>query len=231
MNKLLKTISLSVLSMALFAPVASMTVFAAPAASEQQATNNLIRQLTNIKSLTAQFEQSTQVTPQARSGQQRSLGGQHLNQSFKGEMKVQRPGKFYWQTHAPSKQTIVTTGKVVWIYDPDLQQAVRQTLDDQVANTPALLLSGNTAEIMKSYRVTQPDQSQNFYTLLPRNKDGAFQSLSIRFAANQAPSAMILKDALGQTTQVNFSNVKVNPAIPASAFNFTPPKGTDIIEQ
>lgn len=231
MNKLFKKISISILGAALLTPVATTVVFAAPAASEQQATNNLIRQLTNIKSLTAQFEQSTQASTQAQTGQKRSLTGQHLNQSFKGEMKVQRPGKFYWQTNAPSKQTIVTTGKVVWIYDPDLQQAVRQTLDDQVANTPALLLSGNTAEIMKSYRVTQPDQGQSFYTLLPRDKDGAFQSLSIRFAANQAPSAMILKDALGQTTQVKFSNVKVNPTILASVFNFTPPKGTDIIEQ
>ena len=26
-------------------------------------------------------------------------------------MKVERPGKFYWETTSPAKQTIVTTGK------------------------------------------------------------------------------------------------------------------------
>ncbi len=34
-------------------------------------------------------------------------------------MKVERPGKFFWETTGPAKQTIVTTGKTVWIYDPD----------------------------------------------------------------------------------------------------------------
>jgi outer membrane lipoprotein carrier protein len=125
----------------------------------------------------------------------------------------------------------VTTGKVVWIYDPDLQQAVRQSLDDQIANTPALLLSGNTKQIMQSYRVTQPDRSKLYYTLYPKQEDGAFQSLTISFGANKAPNLMVLQDSLGQTTNVRFTNVKVNPTIPASVFNFTPPKGTDIIDQ
>lgn len=154
-----------------------------------------------------------------------------MNQTFKGVMKVARPGKFFWETTSPSKQTIVTTGKTVWIYDPDLQQAVRQSLDDQVANTPALLLSGNTSQIMNAYRVTQPDKGKTYYTLYPKDRDGAFQSLTISFGVNKAPSLMILEDSLGQTTQVRFNNVKVNPTIPASTFNFTPPKGTDIIDQ
>jgi outer membrane lipoprotein carrier protein len=42
---------------------------------------------------------------------------------------------------------------------------------------------------------------------------------------------MILQDSLGQTTTVRFNNVQVNAAIPASTFNFVPPKGTDIIDQ
>ena len=84
---------------------------------------------------------------------------------------------------------------------------------------------------MKAYRVTQPDKGKTYYTLLPKDQDGAFQSLTISFGANKAPSLMILQDSLGQTTHVKFNNVKVNPSIPASTFNFTPPKGTDIIDQ
>src|SRR5690606_10514132 len=163
--------------------------------------------------------------------QKKGLSAQHMNQTFTGVMKVQRPGKFYWETTSPSKQTIATTGKTVWIYDPDLQQAVRQSLDDQIANTPALLLSGNTNQIMQSYRVTQPDRTKLYYTLYPKQEDSAFQSMTISFGANKAPNLMVLQDSLGQTTYVRFSNIKVNPTIPASVFNFEPPKGTDIIDQ
>ena len=213
------------------APVVGSQVFAAPvAASAQQATSSLVKQLAGLQRLTADFEQSTKTTNN-KTVQKKGLTAQHMNQTFKGVMKVERPGKFYWETTSPAKQTIVTTGKVVWIYDPDLQQAVRQSLDDQVANTPALLLSGNTSQIMDAYRVTQPDRSKLYYTLYPKQDDGAFQSLTISFGANKAPTLMILQDSLGQTTYVRFSNIKVNPAIPASVFNFEPPKGTDIIDQ
>ncbi|WP_151753143.1 outer membrane lipoprotein chaperone LolA [Acinetobacter soli] len=230
MTMLRKTMCAITISAATLAPVMSTTVFAATPASEQQATSNLVKQLTGIQSLSANFEQTTKVT-NSKAPQKKGLTAQHMNQTFKGVMKVARPGKFFWETSTPSKQTIVTTGKTVWIYDPDLQQAIRQSLDEQVANTPALLLSGNTSQIMQSYRVTQPDRSKTYYTLYPKDSEGAFQSLTISFGANKAPSLMILQDSLGQTTYVRFNNVKLNAAIPTSTFNFTPPKGTDIIDQ
>lgn len=231
MNFVKKIAYAATLSAISLAPVVGSQVFAAPvAASAQQATSSLVQQLAGLQRLTADFEQSTKTTNN-KTVQKKGLTAQHMNQTFKGVMKVERPGKFYWETTSPAKQTIVTTGKVVWIYDPDLQQAVRQSLDDQVANTPALLLSGNTSQIMDAYRVTQPDRSKLYYTLYPKQDDGAFQSLTISFGANKAPTLMILQDSLGQTTYVRFSNIKVNPAIPASVFNFEPPKGTDIIDQ
>lgn len=230
MNMLRKTVCAITIGAATLAPVMSTTVFAATAATEQQATANLVKQLSNIRSLTANFEQTTKIT-NPKATQKKGLSAQHMNQTFRGVMKVQRPGKFYWETTAPSKQTIATTGKTVWIYDPDLQQAVRQSLDEQVSNTPALLLSGNTNQIMQSYRVTQPNKGKTYYKLYPKASDGVFESLTISFGANKTPSLMILEDSLGQTTYINFSNVKVNASIPASTFNFTPPKGTDIIDQ
>ena len=233
MNMLRKTVCAMTIGAAALAPIMSTTVFAATAvaASEQQATQNLMQQLSGIKSLTANFEQTTKATNPNKKPQQKSLSAQHMNQNFTGIMKVERPGKFFWETTSPAKQTIVTTGKTVWIYDPDLQQAVRQSLDEQVANTPALLLSGNASQIMAAYRVTQPNKGKTYYTLYPKDKEGAFQSLTISFGANKAPSLMILQDSLGQTTTIRFNNVKVNAAIPAATFNFTPPKGTDIIDQ
>ena len=231
MNFVKKIAYAATLSAITLAPVVGSQVFAAPvAASAQQATSSLVKQLAGLQRLTADFEQSTKTTNN-KTVQKKGLTAQHMNRTFKGVMKVERPGKFYWETTSPAKQTIVTTGKVVWIYDPDLQQAVRQSLDDQVANTPALLLSGNTNQIMDAYRVTQPDRTKLYYTLYPKQDDGAFQSLTISFGANKAPTLMILQDSLGQTTYVRFSNIKVNPAIPASVFNFEPPKGTDIIDQ
>lgn len=210
----------------------STQVYAAPATT-QQATNNLIKQLSGIQSITANFEQKTKLTnprttPQSNTGKPIN---QHMNQTFTGVMKVARPGKFYWETLSPAKQLIVTTGKSVWIYDPDLEQAVKQNLDEQVANTPALLLSGNAQEIMQAYDVSQPDVQKTYYSLKPKNTEGAFERLLISFGKNNAPTLMVLEDSMGQTTTIQFKNVKVNAQLNQNVFNFTPPKGTDVIEQ
>ena len=63
MNMLRKTMCAVALGATTLAPIMSTTVFAAPvAASEQQATANLVKQLNGIKSFTADFEQTTKVS-------------------------------------------------------------------------------------------------------------------------------------------------------------------------
>lgn len=199
--------------------------------SEQQATQQLMNILSGLNSLSADFEQRIYSNKKNTKVQQKSLTAQQMNQTFMGNMKVERPGKFYWQTNSPAKQIIVTAGSNVWIYDPDLKQAVRQKLDQQIENTPALLFSGNSTKIMQNYRITQPDATKMFYTLYPKNKDGVFQSLSLSFDAKKTPIHMVLEDNTGQTTHIKFKNTQLNAKIPTTLFNFTPPKGTEIIEQ
>ncbi|MDQ8036718.1 MAG: outer-membrane lipoprotein carrier protein LolA, partial [Pedobacter sp.] len=60
--------------------------------------------------------------------------------------------------------------------------------------------------------------------------DALFETLRVRFKGNQLVQ-MVLVDALGQKTDIRFSNVQVNPAIAAAQFEFTPPKGVDVIDQ
>jgi outer membrane lipoprotein carrier protein len=40
---------------------------------------------------------------------------------------------------------------------------------------------------------------------------------------------MELYDNFGQTTQIRFSKVERNPALPAATFKFTPPAGVDVV--
>lgn len=225
-----------------FTPVFILSAYAAPAQnrnqiSESAATASLNQYLSRLGSMQASFVQTTQASGKApaRPMANQGLKSTHLNQKFVGTMQVKRPGQFRWETTSPAKQLIVTSGKTVWIYDPDLEQAVRQNLDEQVGNTPALLLSGQPGTIMKSFRVTQPKAGEPYFVLYPKSEDGVFESLGIRFTGNSlsqsTPSQMILKDSLGQQTTITFSNVKLNPALNSSLFNFTPPKGTDIIDQ
>ncbi len=72
MNMLRKTMGAVAVGAALLAPVMSTTVFAATAASEQQATANLVKQLSGVKSFTANFEQTTKATQAGKAVQKKA---------------------------------------------------------------------------------------------------------------------------------------------------------------
>lgn len=198
------------------APMVAMTQTAQAApATNLVAAQRLNKLLSNTKSMTASF---TQTTKGASNG------------TFKGKMSVQRPNNFRWETTSPSEQLIVANGSSLWIFDKDLEQATKQSVDNQVGNTPALLLSGDPSKIDKNFKVTQPYSTKNYYVLYPKSSDASFKSLSMSFSGGK-PVMMVLNDTLGQTTSIKFSNIKLNPTINSSQFKFTPPKGVDIINQ
>lgn len=175
--------------------------------------------LANTKNMTANFSQTT-------SGNSKVLSAG----TFSGSMAVKRPNKFRWETKSPSEQLIVANGSNLWIYDKDLAQATQQNVDSQIGNTPALLLSGDSDKIAKSFIITQPVDGKNYFKLTPKSNNASFKEMTISFSEGK-PTMMVLNDNLGQTTKINFSNVKLNSKISDSRFNFTPPKGVDVIKQ
>lgn len=198
------------------APMVALTQSASAAPADNlTAAKRLNKLLTNTKSMTANFTQTTKGA---------------TNGTFKGSMSVQRPNNFRWETKSPSEQLIVANGNSMWIYDKDLEQATKQGVDSQVGNTPALLLSGDPSKIDKNFKITQPYADKNYYVLYPKSEDASFKNLSVSFSSGK-PVMMVLNDTLGQTTSIKFSGIKMNPSINGSQFKFTPPKGVDVINQ
>lgn len=198
------------------APMIALTQSATAAPADNLvAAKRLNKLLTNTKSMTADFTQTTKGA---------------TNGTFKGSMSVQRPNNFRWETKSPSEQLIVANGNSMWIYDKDLEQATKQGVDSQVGNTPALLLSGDPSKIDKNFKITQPYENKNYYVLYPKSSDASFKDLSVSFSGGK-PVMMVLNDTLGQTTSIKFSGIKMNPSISSNQFRFTPPKGVDVINQ
>lgn len=203
-------------------------------ATQVAVSNRLNDLLSSTKSLTANFTQTTKTSknralakPQAAPNH---LAISSMNKNFSGSMMVERPSKFRWETVKPAKQLIVANADTLWIYDPDLEQATQQMVDAQVANTPALLLSGKPETIAKNFKIVQPNAGKDTFVLYPKSDDAVFEHLAIAFV-DGVPRSMVLADALGQVTTIKFTSVKVNPKLSNSLFSFKPPKGVDVIYQ
>ena len=218
----LVTGTLSALLIASMPMTVAMQSANASVANSASAATNLNNLLKNVKSMTANFSQTTS-----------GAGGKGLSKAsrnFSGTMAVQRPNQFRWQIDGTASQLIVANGNTLWVYDKDLNQATKQSVSNQVGDTPALIFSGDPSKIANSFNVTQPIASKNYYVLYPKNGNANFKSLGIAFNSGN-PVMMVLNDNLGQTTTIRFSNVKRNASIASNQFSFTPPKGVDVINQ
>ncbi|WLD65152.1 MULTISPECIES: outer membrane lipoprotein chaperone LolA [Pseudomonas] len=201
----------------LLLPALALTAVSAHA--DQASVDSLKNLLDKSQTLTARFSQLTL-----------DAGGTRLQETA-GEMAVQRPGLFYWHTEGKAEQTIVSDGKKVTLWDPDLEQATIKRLDPRLSQTPALLLSGDVSEINKSFDITSKQTSNVIeFTLKPKSKDTLFDSLNLSFG-NGMINNMRLIDSVGQRTDILFSGVKANQPVPASKFKFDIPKGADVIQE
>lgn len=146
-----------------------------------------------------------------------------------GTFSFQRPGKFKWLVAKPFEQAIVSDGKQLFQYDPDLSQVTVRDVNNAIGSSPAQILFGS-GSLEQSFNVADlPGRDGlDWLRATPKSPDAGFSRVEIGFK-DGLPARLELQDSFGQITQVSFSGMTRNPAFAADAFNFTPPKGADVV--
>lgn len=181
------------------------------------ATENLHQQLSQIDSFRAAYKQL--VLDQQ---------GSRLQQSS-GKVWLQRPGKFRWDTEQPFPQLLVSDGETLWLYDEDLEQVTQQQVDQRIAQTPALLLTGKLDDLKEAFDVKGPlVGDEGTFQLTPKDENALFVVLRVTFKEG-LPVEMQMEDNLGQQTSLQFFNIEANPRLDSELFQFQVPEGVDLI--
>lgn len=181
---------------------------------------------------TAQLEAllKTMQTYQAEFTQQVKDKQGTVLQEAAGSVWFKRPDKFRWETHTPTKETIVAKGLRLWTYDPDLAQATVQDLTQNNQESPAVLMTKTNIELAKHYEVTlKEDKTSQEYILKPRKQlNSDYEMIKFYFVNHQLTSFKVLNN-LEQWNTLNFSKVKVNLPIADKLFTFHVPPHVDVI--
>jgi outer membrane lipoprotein carrier protein len=199
--------------------VLALSLVIAPfAAHAQDSLARVDAYLGSLKTLSAEFVQVV-----------RDKQGQVTDRAT-GKLSISRPDRFRWDYREPYAQTIVADGKKLWLYDPDLEQVTVRSLEQGLGATPAMLLSGSgkASDAFKAGPVEQQD-GVTWCRLVPAQQGSDFERVSLAFDARNELEAMELVDKLGQTTTIEFGQVKRGTRLDESLFRFVPPKGADVI--
>jgi outer membrane lipoprotein carrier protein len=151
-------------------------------------------------------------------------------QQGQGEMLIARPGRFRWEYRKPYEQLIVSDGKRLWVYDPELEQVTVKSVDEALGNTPALLLAG-VHPLEQDFKIREtagPGDALAWVELLPKAEDTHFVRILLGFAGQQLEQ-MALYDSFGQVTRLDFEDAQRNPPLAPESFRFEPPPGVDVV--
>jgi len=202
------------LSRLLAGVVLAMAPLAVLASTAEQQLRHFIQ---NVQSATGQFEQQTVVTQgKAKPAQT-------------GTFSFERPGKFKWAVQLPYEQLIVSDGKNVLQYDPDLAQVTQRSVDQSIGASPAAILFGS-GSLDEAFTLSAlPDRDGlAWLRAVPRGADAGFKHVDMAFD-NNLPARIELLDAFGQMTTIDLGKVSINPGLPASTFLFDAPEGVDVV--
>ncbi len=170
-----------------------------------------------MRSLAAQFRQEVRDRDNA------------VVETATGQVALAKPGRFRWDYREPFEREIVADGERIWLYEADLEQVTVRPIDDTLGTSPAALLTGSI-DVLAAFELLADtvEDDLRWITLGPRSATADFELIQLGFDGKQL-NQLRLVDRLGQTTEVQFSDVKRNPEIDPGLFSFTVPPGADVI--
>nr|CRH05687.1 Outer membrane lipoprotein carrier protein LolA [Candidatus Magnetococcus massalia] len=173
-----------------------------------------------IRTFEADFEQ--QIIGNGRSEVEKSHG----------HFVALRPGRFRWDYKSPEVQNIVSDGRTIWIYEPELEQATRISAARLDRAPAAFLVSKTRLDKIFTMQVGKHQVLglEQVY-LLPKEKEAHFKSLIITLnRTGDGIASFEVEDTLGNRSLFRFIAMKLNGSVDTEQFTFTPPEGIDIID-
>ena len=199
-----------------------------------------------IKSFQAEFFQLSHLASLDRSQEgEGSVTVRFLDEKVPGANRVQ----FRWEYRKPTEQEIVSDGTTLWVYIPENNQVIRSAIssNSERPDDPMTFLN-SLGHLERDFFITwgepQQDEKGNFLlNLKPRRESPMLQGMLVQVAAeavaevrNHKPvttfpivSTTVL-DPGGNSTFIAFREVRINPTISSTIFQFKVPEGVSVVK-
>jgi outer membrane lipoprotein carrier protein len=225
-------ISLRLFALRTAAALLVALLLTSPGLSRASSTSSPDAASANLNTLLDRLQQHYQATKSFSANFNETItraGAAPIRRS--GVVYYQKPGKFRWEFRGSQPETIVSDGTTIYDYDPALNQVVETPLAQAFRSDAAaafLLGAGNIKRDFTAKAAEPPNSSELAHVALtPRHGGELIEAGIERQTYNIA--TLSLSDAMGNRTNLSFSNIELNQPLQTSQFSFTPPDGADIV--
>lgn len=153
--------------------------------------------------------------------------------SESGSVYVKKPGRMRWDYTSPEKKLFVSDGRTMFLYFPADKQVMKNPVPAQDEATSAVLFLMGKGDIVRDFTVKWAEGgTENTYRLRldPRTRQAEYDWLEV--AADRHTLQIVgltAADAQGGRSSFSFSNFKENVGLADKMFEFTIPRGTEVI--
>ena len=153
-----------------------------------------------------------------------------------GGVMFKKPGRMRWDYDKPERATYVSDGNTLWLYEPDDQQAFKQSLSASQLPAALAFLTGK-GKLAAEFDITLVDKSPyasaGEYVLALSPKVAEPQVKSLLFVVDPKTFDVresVITDGQGNVNDLTFADIKTNTKMPDSEFHWSPPSGTRVID-
>ncbi len=178
-----------------------------------------------LSSLVAAFKQTVEVPVLEK------------RESYSGRFYFKKPDRVRLEYSSPKGQLMVADGQYYWFFQPqeDIPQAMRARMDRVGADVPRYVLGG---DLEARFEVTVVGQEMRggancvVLDLIPLKESPYYRNLRAWVdAASFATRAVRYEDESANFNTFDLSDLRENTAIEPEKFKFTPPRGTQVLDQ
>jgi len=162
---------------------------------------------------------------------QLSKGLSSMDGASGGKVYFKKPARIRWTYKGSVTDEIIGDGKVLWFYQPELNQAFKSVGKQSDISTDFLSGMGSIRKIFTA-SIIPLNRGAVKIKLQPRQTHPQIKDLSLFVDLKRLlVTKFIVKDHYGNTTEVSFSHIKINAPMRDGLFVFAPPEGTSVIVQ
>lgn len=164
--------------------------------------------------------------------------GEGVQRSESGTLRLKKPGKMRWDYRSPEEKLFVTNGKDAWLYLPGEKQARRSSLKNlEDLRSPLAFLLGKTKlqkelqslSFAPDVQTWKPEDS--ILRGVPRGMEDKVEQVLLEIGPDYRIVRILIQSSDGSLTEYRFSNQKENAVLGDRQFEFTPPPGSEIIDE
>lgn len=193
--------------------------------SQALAANKLVGEIQKKYDSLQSFDTSfTQVLRNTASGEE---------QNRSGMLFFKKPNLVRWETTEPEQELLIVGENVVWDYFGEEEVAYKYEADAVLDSKTMIRFISGQARLDTDFWTTEEGDEKGLakLNLVPKEPEPQLVQAYVWVDRETAlVKRILLQDFYGNENELNFMDIRMNPDIPESLFEFTPPEGVEVFD-